>query len=100
MNSRKYLIINCAEGWNAAIVELNDEQLKTVLTVCRALNKGYQYDESFGEGAYIKLYPISSVKELLDKNEVAEDIYYSLSILYNGDFIKIKYNPYEMENLL
>lgn len=96
MNSRKYLIVNCAEGWNAAIVELNDEQLKTVLTVCRALNEGYQYDESFGEGAYIKLYPISSVKELLDK----EDIYYSFSILYNGNFIKIKYDPYEMENLL
>lgn len=99
MNSRKYLIVNCAGTWNAAIVELNDEQLKTVVAVCRELNNGC-LNEDYPEAPYIRLYLISSVEELLYKDELAEKNYYSLYVLYESKLIKIKYNPFEMENLL
>lgn len=95
MSSHKYLIVICAWTWNAAIVELNDEQLKTVLAVCRVLNNG-----SLNEAPCIRLHPISSVEEMLDRDEATDDECYLLYARYNDDFIKIKYNPFKMENLL
>lgn len=91
MNSHNYLIINCGPAWTAAIVELNNEQVKTILNVSRTLNNGNINSPE------IRMYAIPSVEEML----YTEGCSYSpLYALYNGNLIRIKYDYKKMRCLL
>lgn len=96
MNSRKYLIINCGPAWTATIVELNIEQVNTILNISRTLNNGHLNDDHI-DTPEIRMYAISSVEEIL----YTEGCGYSpLYALYNGNLVRIKYDYKKMRCLL
>ncbi len=96
MSLRKYLIINCGPAWTATIVELNDEQVNTIINISRTLNNGHLNDDHI-DTPEIRIYAISSVEEML----CTEDCDCSpLYALYNGNLVRIKYNHKKMRCLL